>query len=74
MTIDLPCLKGMAYALWGFLMFTLLLEGVEFASLVYRGREGIEMIMEFVEGPLIMPFVMLQFGIGATVPLLLLTA
>ncbi|MDH4259457.1 MAG: polysulfide reductase NrfD [Gammaproteobacteria bacterium] len=27
--VDLPCLKGMAYALWGFMMFTLLLEGVE---------------------------------------------
>ena len=51
--VDLPCLKGMAYTLWGFMMFTLLLEGVEFASLVYRGREGIDMIMEYVKGPLI---------------------
>jgi Ni/Fe-hydrogenase subunit HybB-like protein len=71
--IDLPCLKGMAYALWGFLMFTLLLEGVEFASLVYRGREGTEVILEFVKGPLIVPFVILQFGIGAAVPLVALT-
>ena len=43
----------MAYSLWGFMMFTLLLEGVEFASLVYRGREGIDVIMEFVKGPLV---------------------
>ena len=50
--VDLPCLKGMAYSLWGFMMFTLLLEGVEFVSLVYRGREGVEVIMEFVKGPL----------------------
>jgi Ni/Fe-hydrogenase subunit HybB-like protein len=71
--IDLPCLKGMAYALWGFLMFTLLLEGVEFASLVYRGREGIDMIMEYVKGPLLVPFAILQFGIGSLVPLLALT-
>ena len=68
--VDLPCLKGMAYALWGFMMFTLLLEGVEFASLVYRGREGIDVIMEYVKGPLLVPFVILQFGIGSLVPLL----
>ncbi len=71
--VDLPCLKGMAYALWGFMMFTLLLEGVEFASLVYRGREGTEMILEFVMGPLIVPFVILQFGIGSALPLAILT-
>ena len=71
--VDMPCLKGMAYSLWGFMMFTLLLEGVEFASLVYRGREGTEMILEFVKGPLIVPFVILQFGIGSVIPLLVLT-
>jgi len=71
--VDLPCLKGMAYTLWGFMMFTLLLEGVEFASLVYRGREGIEVIMEYVKGPLIVPFVVLQFGVGSAIPLLVLT-
>ncbi len=72
-TIDLPCLKGMAYALWGFMLFTLLLEGVEFASLVYRGREGIEVIMEYVKGPLIVPFAVLQFGVGSLLPVLALT-
>ncbi len=71
--IDLACLKGMTYALWGFMMFTLLLEGVEFASLVYRGREGIDIIMEFVKGPLIVPFFILQFGIGAVLPLCVIT-
>ena len=71
--IDLPCLKGMAYALWGFMMFTLLLEGVEFASLVYRGREGIEIIMEYVRGPLLMTFFVLQFGVGSLVPLVALS-
>jgi Ni/Fe-hydrogenase subunit HybB-like protein len=72
-SVDLPCLKGMAYALWGFMMFTLLLEGVEFASLVYRGREGIDVILEFVKGPLIVPFFILQFGVGSVLPLLVLT-
>jgi predicted membrane protein len=71
--VDLPCLKVMAYSLWGFMMFTLLLEGVEFASLVYRGREGIDVIMEFVKGPLIVPFFILQFGIGSVLPLFLIT-
>jgi Ni/Fe-hydrogenase subunit HybB-like protein len=71
--VDLPCLKGMAYTLWGFMMFTLLLEGVEFASLVYRGREGIDVIMEYVKGPLIVPFAVLQFGVGSAIPLLVLT-
>jgi len=72
-TIDLPCVKGMAYALWGFMLFTLLLEGVEFASLVYRGREGIEVIMEYIRGPLIIPFFMIQIGLGSLLPLIVLT-
>jgi len=71
--VDLACLKGMAYALWGFMMFTLLLEGVEFASLVYRAREGIDVIMDFVKGPLVIPFFTLQFAIGSVLPLLVLT-
>lgn len=71
--VDLACLKGMVYTLWGFLMFTLLLEGVEFGALVYRGREGIEAIMEYVKGPLLLPFFVLQFGLGSAVPLVTLT-
>jgi Ni/Fe-hydrogenase subunit HybB-like protein len=71
--VDLPCLKGMAYTLWGFMMFTLLLEGVEFGALVYRGREGIDMIMEYVRGPLAIPFFTLQLGIGSVLPIALLT-
>jgi predicted membrane protein len=63
----------MAYSLWGFMMFTLLLEGVEFASLVYRGREGYDVIMQFVEGPLLIPFFVLQFGIGSVLPLAVIT-
>jgi Ni/Fe-hydrogenase subunit HybB-like protein len=71
--VELPCLKVMAYSLWGFMMFTLLLEGVEFASLVYRGREGYDVIMQFVEGPLLVPFFVLQFGIGSVLPLAVIT-
>ncbi len=71
--VDLPCLKGMAYTLWGFLMVTLVVEGVEFASLVYRGREGIDSIIEFVKGPLLIPFFVLQLGIGSALPIAVLT-
>ena len=31
------------------------------------------MILEFVKGPLIVPFVILQFGIGSALPLVMLT-
>jgi len=72
-TIDESCIKGLALTLWGFLIFALLLEGVEFASLVYRSREGIEVIMEFVKGPLLVPFFVLQLTLGSLVPLLTLT-
>ncbi|HYL90904.1 MAG TPA: NrfD/PsrC family molybdoenzyme membrane anchor subunit [Burkholderiales bacterium] len=71
--VDPACLKGLAYTLWGFLMFTLVLEGVEFGAMVYRGREGIDMILQYVTGPLIIPFFVLQFGLGSLVPLILLT-
>ena len=71
--IDLDCLKGMGYAMWGFLMFALLLEGIEFGAMVYRGREGIDVIMEFVNGPLVIPFFLLQFTVGAVTPILILS-
>ena len=71
--IDIPCLKGMGYAMWGFLMFALVLEGVEFGALLYRGREGIDVIMEFVAGPLVVPFFILQFAVGAVTPILVLS-
>ncbi len=71
--VDLACLKGMAYTLWGFAMLTIVLEGLEFANIVYKGREGIDMIMEFVTGPLVIPFFVVQFAIGAVTPILLLS-
>jgi Ni/Fe-hydrogenase subunit HybB-like protein len=71
--VDLACLKGMAYTLWGFAMLTIVLEGLEFANIVYKGREGIEMIMEFVTGRLVIPFFIIQFAIGAVTPILLLS-
>ena len=71
--IDVECVKGIGYTLWGFLMFALLLEGVEFANLVYKGREGIDIILQFVSTRLLIPFFVLQFGIGAVMPLIILS-
>ena len=46
---------------------------MEFANVVYKGREGIEMIMEYVTGPLLVPYFVLQFSIGAVVPIAMLS-
>jgi len=70
--IDQACLKGMTYALWGFLMFALLLEGLEFSALVYKGKEGIDAIMEYVNGPLKYRFFVGQLAIGSFVPIALM--
>jgi len=67
--IDHACLKSLTYALWGFLMFTVLLEGLEFSNLVYKGKEGIDVIMEYVQGPLFYRYFILQFGFGALLPI-----
>jgi len=70
--IDHACLKGMTYALWGFLMFTLILEGLEFANLVYKGKEGVDAIMEYVQGPMFFRYFVLQFGFGALLPIMVM--
>jgi len=71
--IEEACIKGLVYTLWGFLMFALLLEGVEFASLLYRSREGIDVILTYVTGRLVVPFFVLQIGLGSVIPLITLT-
>ncbi len=71
--IDADCMKGLAYTIWGFIMVAIVLEALAFANLVYKGREGIEMIMEYVTGPLLIPYVLLQFAIGLIAPFLALS-
>jgi Ni/Fe-hydrogenase subunit HybB-like protein len=71
--VDLDCLKGMAYTVWAFIMVALVLEGLEFANIVYKGREGVDTIIEYVSGPLLIPYFVLQFAIGAIFPMLLLS-
>jgi formate-dependent nitrite reductase membrane component NrfD len=71
--IDAACVKGMAYTVWAFIMVALLLEALEFVNIVYKGREGVEMIMQYVTGPLLVPYFILQFAVGAVVPMLWLS-
>jgi len=71
--IDVSCVKGLAYTVWAFIMVALVLEALEFANIVYKGREGVDMIMQFVKGPLLVPYFVLQFGIGAITPFLILS-
>jgi Ni/Fe-hydrogenase subunit HybB-like protein len=71
--VDLACLKGLAYTIWAFIMVALVLEGLEFANIVYKGREGVDMIMQYVTGPLLIPYFILQFGVGAFTPFLWLS-
>jgi Ni/Fe-hydrogenase subunit HybB-like protein len=71
--VDLGCLKGLAYTIWAFIMVALVLEGLEFANIVYKGREGVDMIMQYVTGPLLIPYFILQFAIGAITPFLWLS-
>ncbi|HWI14751.1 MAG TPA: NrfD/PsrC family molybdoenzyme membrane anchor subunit [Burkholderiales bacterium] len=71
--VDLDCLKGLACTLWGFIMVVIVLEGLEFANIVYKAREGIEAIVQYVTGPLLIPYFVIQFAIGAVTPLLILT-
>jgi Ni/Fe-hydrogenase subunit HybB-like protein len=71
--VDLACLKGLAYTVWGFIMVAFVLEGLEFANIVYKGREGVDMIIEYVSGPLLVPYFVLQLGVGAALPLTLLS-
>jgi len=49
---DTTCLRSLCYTLWGFLLFTLVLEFLEFINYVYKGREGIDMIYALLNGPI----------------------
>jgi Ni/Fe-hydrogenase subunit HybB-like protein len=70
--IDRDCMKGLAYMLWGFLIFAMVLEFLEFANIVYKGREGVETTMALVAGPLWFPIWVLQVG-GSVLSFFILT-
>ena len=70
--IEQACLRGLAFYLMIFAIFTLFLEGVEFVSLIYKSKEGIEIILEYVSGPMYYRFFIVQFLLGAVVPVIIL--
>ncbi len=72
--IDEVCLKGLAFYLMIFAIFTLFLEGVECVSLLYTGKEGIELIMDYVMGPMFYRFFIFQFLVGAVLPITILVS
>jgi Ni/Fe-hydrogenase subunit HybB-like protein len=72
-SIDEACVKGLAYTIWGFIMLAIVLELLAFTTLVYKGREGIDMIWQFVTGPLLIPYFVLQLGVGMFIPFLWLS-
>jgi len=70
--IDEGCVRGLAFYLMIFAIFTLFLEGVEFVSLIYKAKEGIELIMDYVTGRMFYRFFIVQFLIGAVIPITIL--
>ena len=70
--VDEICVRGLAFYLMIFAIFTMFLEGVEFISLVYKGKEGIELVMAYVTGPMFYRFFIVQFLLGAVVPVIIL--
>jgi len=70
--VEEECLRGLCFYLMIFAIFTLFLEGVEFISLLYKAKEGIDLILEYVMGPMFYRFFVVQFLIGAIVPLIIL--
>ncbi len=70
--VEEDCLRGLCFYLMIFAMFTLFLEGVEFVSLLYKAKEGIDLILDYVMGPMFYRFFVVQFLVGAIVPLMIL--
>lgn len=70
--IDRSCMKGLAYLLWGFLIFAVVLEFLEFVNIVYKGREGIDTVLALVAGPLWFSIWGLQLG-GSVAAFFILT-
>jgi hypothetical protein len=50
--IDENCVKGLARVLWAFLIVTLVIEALEYAEMLYRRIEGVEMVKQLIVGPI----------------------
>lgn len=68
---DENCLRGLAKALWSFLIIVVVIEALEYLTMFYRSQEGIGMIVELIRGP-IWAGVTIQW-LGSVIALILLT-
>jgi Ni/Fe-hydrogenase subunit HybB-like protein len=50
--IDESCMTGLARVLWAFLIVTLVIEALEYAEMLYRRIEGVEMVKHLIAGPI----------------------
>ncbi|MDE2166871.1 MAG: polysulfide reductase NrfD [Alphaproteobacteria bacterium] len=49
---DVSCLQALGETLWWFLMIVLVVEGLEYLTMFYRGEEGITTVAALMRGPL----------------------
>jgi Ni/Fe-hydrogenase subunit HybB-like protein len=69
--IDENCVKGLARVLWAFLIVTLVIEALEYAEMLYRRIEGVEMVKHLIAGPISVGLAMQVVFSG--IPLVILT-
>jgi Ni/Fe-hydrogenase subunit HybB-like protein len=69
--IDENCVKGLARVLWAFLIVTLVIEALEYAEMLYRRIEGVEMVKQLIVGPISVGLT-IQVAFSA-IPLVILT-
>lgn len=71
--IDHACVKSMLTWLFGFLIIDITIEGLEIISLMYEAEESWEILSELLTKQIWISFFVIQIGIGAVVPLLLIS-
>ncbi|MBU6444967.1 MAG: polysulfide reductase NrfD [Alphaproteobacteria bacterium] len=50
--LDQKCMRGLAWVMWGFLIVTVVVEGLEYVEMFYRRLEGIDVIEQLITGPI----------------------
>jgi Ni/Fe-hydrogenase subunit HybB-like protein len=69
--IDESCMQGLARILCASLIVTLVIEALEYAEMMYRRIEGVEMVKQLIAGPIDISLA-IQVGLSA-IPLVILT-
>jgi len=50
--LDQKCMRGLVWVMWGFLIVTVVVEGLEYVEMFYRRLEGITTIEQLIAGPI----------------------